>query len=450
MKRRWTSLAGCLLRPRQLAALVAACLLAAGCYLFWGRSRTEDHLRQARQAMGDCAFEEAKAHFNAYLTARPDDAEAHFLLARACRRARIEDFGQAHRHLDDARRLGRPAFDLALESTLLDAQERGVSVEREASLRQYLDSGGVGGELVLEALARGCLAENRVDEAEAWLNQWVGQAPDDWYARLWRGALFEYLGEPNNAIPDFEFVLKKRPEDAEVRKRLGLTYAQSGYNYQKTLRLLESYVRNHPADADALVGVARCRRALGQPDAAEALLRRVLADRPDHWDALETLVLIASDRGDDPEAVTLLRRLEPLTRLNRGADGLARLRRLEPTPNSTDILQRRLMVFTLTAAALTRLGRDEEARRCQAEAGLLTKGHQEIPALVRALQEGPRDVAAAGQARRPVPGSGDGRGSERRPGAGAPGKARRSPSASGPRRASSPSRRAGRAGAMMK
>jgi len=364
-------------RPRVLAVLAGLCAVAAaGGYYFWGRQEAEAHRLQARQAMADDDFEGAKAQLNAYLAARPNDGEAHFLLARACRRARVEDFGQARRELEEARRRGVSGTDAALEAEMLDVQETGLTGDREATLRDYLSSGGPGGGLAPEALARGCLLDNRLNDANAWLNTWVDHAPDDWYARLWRGALFEYLSRPNFAIADFEFVLKKRPADEEVRKRLGLMLVQSGYNYEEALKYLEPYRRNHPEDADVLVGIARCRRALGQSEAAEAPLRQALADHPDHVDALLTLALIESDRGDDLEALKELRRLAPLARQDHEAEGLERLRRLEPTPNHTDVSHRTRTVLNLTATVLGRLGRDEEARRYQAETERLTKEYE--------------------------------------------------------------------------
>ena len=42
-------------------------------------------------------------------------------------------------------------------------------------------SRGPGKALVLEALARGCIAQDRLDEANGWLNRWIEIAPDDWY-----------------------------------------------------------------------------------------------------------------------------------------------------------------------------------------------------------------------------------------------------------------------------
>ncbi len=374
-----------------LAGLCAAA--AAGGYYFWGRQEAETHRFHAQQAMADDDFEGAKAQLNAYLAARPEDGEAHFLLARACRRARVEDFGQARRQLEEARRRGVSGTEAALEAEMLDVQENGLTNDRETTLRDYLSSGQPGGGLVLEALARGCLLDNRLNDANARLNAWVERDPDDWYAHFWRGALFEYLSKANLAVADFECALQKRPADPKVRMRLGLALVQSGYDYDKALQYLESYRRGRPDDADVLVGIAQCRRALRQPEEARALLRQVVAAHPDHADALLTLALVEVDRGDDPAALEWLQRLEPLARRSHEPEDLARLRRLEPAPDHADVTHLMRATFNLFAAVLGRLGRNEEARRYEREAEQVAEEFEDLKKTLRERDERPRDVA---------------------------------------------------------
>ncbi len=347
--------------------MVLVILGAAAGYGSWSYRNAEDHRRQARAELDDRDFERAKTDLRAYLAARPNDAEAHFLLAQACRRARVEDFAESHRQLDEARRLGWSAMPLALESAMLDVQENGAVGDRELRLRSYLDSNSDGAELVLESLARGCLLLNNLEEANGWLNAWVARAPDDWFPRLWRGSLFAYKSHANLAIADFEFILKKKPADEETRKRLGLVLVESGYDYEAALKYLESYRRNHADDVDALVGIAQCQRNLGRSEAAETLLQPVVAAHPDHVNALLTLALVESDRGNDAKALELLRRLEPLARQYREPEELKALCRLDPVPVHADVSHQTRTVLNLQASCLRRLGRTEEADRYEAE-----------------------------------------------------------------------------------
>ncbi len=168
---------------------------------------------------------------------------------------------------------------------------------------------------------------------------------------------------------------------------------QSGYDYKKALQYLESCPRGGPDDADVLVGIAQCRRALGRSDAAEALLRQVAAAHPDHADALLTLALVEVDRGDDPAALTWLRGLEPLVRRSHEPEDLARLRRLDPTPDHADVSHLMRATFNLFAAVLGRLGRNEESRRYEREAEQAATEFEDLKKTLRERDQRPRDVA---------------------------------------------------------
>ncbi|MBV9122651.1 MAG: hypothetical protein JO112_04780 [Planctomycetes bacterium] len=389
---RW-NLAGFLnRRSRWLAAVGAVCvLLGAASYVAWSSWETDQDRRKARQALDQRDFEQAQTYWRAYLERRPNDPEGHFLLARACRRARVEDFSQARRHLDEAQHLGWSRPEVALESALLAFQEDGSAGEEESLLRHALETAGPEKPLVAEALARGCLQANRLEAANGWLNTWVEETPRDWYPHLWRGALFEYLNKANLAVPDYQLVLEKKPGDEEIRRRLGLMFLQSGYDYDGAWTQLELYQRRHPDDPDTLVGMARCRRWKQQPEAARALLDRVVAAHPDHFDALLTLALLDLDAGHGLQALDRLRRLEPLAWQDHEEEDLARLRRLEPTPNHEDITHRTRTVLTLLASVLGRLGRADEARRYQEKVEQIAADAEELQKALRQQEERPHD-----------------------------------------------------------
>lgn len=110
-----------------LIALVIAAtvLLATLAYHHFFPSRpaaTEADLRwrQARQANADREFPEAIAHLTHCLEAWPFNAEAHFLMARTCRRAGHLNLWK--KHLDRAEALNWPALQIDLERKLRRAQ----------------------------------------------------------------------------------------------------------------------------------------------------------------------------------------------------------------------------------------------------------------------------------------------------------------------------------------
>ncbi|HVS39814.1 MAG TPA: tetratricopeptide repeat protein [Gemmataceae bacterium] len=388
-------LAAPILRPRWLALFLVLCGGAAvGGYFWWTWRATENLVPQAQAAAADRDFDRAKALLQAYLAARPGDGKAHFLLAQVCRRARAEDFEQAYQELYQARHFGYSGADVELESALLTIQEKGPSGLPPKALQECLDSHGPEEALALEALARGCIDHNRLDEANGWLNRWIAAAPDDWYGRLWRGALFEFTNNPGPAAGDFEFVCAKRPSDEAIRLRLGVMLSFTGSDCSKALRYLEPYHRDHPESAEAAVAVARCRRLQVQLEQAAALLKPVLNAHPDDIDALLLMAQVAADGGDDRSALDYLHRLKPLIQRSHSAAFLGRLRRLEPVVNHLDAPDRMHHVYLLTATILGRMGRTEEAKQYLADVDQIDGLQKDIAKAVDACNRNPRDLAA--------------------------------------------------------
>jgi tetratricopeptide (TPR) repeat protein len=333
-----------------------------GSYFAIRHFKANEQWRQARRSLDAYDFEQAQSHLRRYLELRPNSGEAHFLLARACRRARAEDFGGARLHLEEARRLGWSPKEIKRESLMLDFQERS-DPDAEAGLRREL--GAVPGEdrLLFEARMRGCLRPDRLASVNATLNQWLDCYSDDWYALLWRGAFQQFLDKPHLAVADFERVLQLRPEQSEVRRRLGLMLVRCGYNYEEALRLLESAARDHPDDPDLQTGIAACRLVLKQPEAARTILEQAVTFHPDYAEALQTLALVEKELGNHEAAWKWLQRLEPLIGHSNQAEALKRMRRLEPAVSSAQGPSELAAVLYLSAETLRRLGKTEEADR---------------------------------------------------------------------------------------
>src|SRR6266542_1667747 len=215
--------------------LLIGLLAGAIAFAAYQALRADDLWRQAQQALADRDFDRARACLGDYLALRPGSAEGHFLMARTCRQQRPEDFETAHTHLALARELGWPDEPSTLEGRLLTFQAGGGPFARERPLRESVEESSPDLPLLLEGLARGCIRGDRLPAANSYLDAWVQLDPDDWYPRLWRGALFQHTGKADLAVADYQRVLQARPGDVQVKKHLGLMLVQSGHDYQEAL-----------------------------------------------------------------------------------------------------------------------------------------------------------------------------------------------------------------------
>jgi len=376
-----------------VAGLVIGVLLLVGvvAWVLDRNARARGHRREAEAALAVYEFERARDELRAYLDVYSDDAEAQFWLAQACRRARVEEFAQARTQLDAAARWGWPKSAVTRERALLAFQSQEGGARSEPPTRLLADPTAERA-LVMEALARGCIRAARLDDAQAWLDRWVAAEPNDWYARLWRGALLHYMDQPFKAVADYEYVLQVKPDRAEARRGLGLTLVECGFDYPRALRLLEDYDHGHPNDPDVQVGVARCRQVLGEP-AARDLLQEVVATHPDHPDALLALALDAADRRDYADALNWLRRLEPWSTAPPDEESLERLLRLEPTASSGSTPTRLMTVYHLTGNAFRQAGRDGDAESFERRLRQLESDVDELRAAQSEHARNPGDVA---------------------------------------------------------
>src|SRR5262245_19128796 len=222
-----------------LTAMFAVVCVGVGAYLLERDVRVRRHWRQAEEAIAARDFARAQSELDAFLSIRPDSAEAHFLVGHACRRAHCEDFAGARSHLFEARRLQLRQPGLGFEFDLLDFQESGLRDERERRLHLLLADPSVDRRIVLEALARGCIRGERLDEAVTWLDRWVGSYPDDWYVYFIRGTLHQHMDKPALAVADLERVLLLKRDTPDINLRLGVAHVKQGTHYPVRVSGLE-------------------------------------------------------------------------------------------------------------------------------------------------------------------------------------------------------------------
>ncbi|HZU35657.1 MAG TPA: tetratricopeptide repeat protein, partial [Gemmataceae bacterium] len=359
-----------------------------------GRSlRWQKSLERAREALADYRFREARQGLTDYLLHRPNDGAAHFLLAQACRRARKQDLKAARLHLAEARRLGYPAALVDREAALLRFQAEGNPQDGEKTLLQLVDTQPADEELIREALVRGYFNAGRAPDALTQLCQWLARFPDNWYAHLWRGALYQAMPRPGLAVTDYQQVLQVHPGDAWVERNLGLMLVEGTGNFELARTYLQKALERDPTDDDARVGLASCWRALQKPAAAQALLEQVLARHPDHVEALLTLALVDLDLDQPKRALAVLQRAEPLVGHTDFQETLARLKQLEVPANNLEEVKHVLAVTHLLSTTLRHLGRDQEADAYQRRYEQVRADFLELSRALAQVNTGQREPA---------------------------------------------------------
>jgi tetratricopeptide (TPR) repeat protein len=358
-------------KTRWVAAVVLV-LLAGGAlayplYTWWlaeGDTDAETHWHQAEKAIESGDFALAQTHLAACLESWPLNAEAHFLLARTCRRA--DDAGGWLSHLQKAAALQWDPKEVAFERQLMQAQSGDVW-NVEAALESDLDPASEEEVLVLEALVKGYLEVHNFPQVLAKTSYWLKNHPRDWQARLYRGRAYYLARTPTAAIAEYRQVLAARPGQPKALLWLAAALAVDG-NYRQALENFQAYLQNDPDHAGALIGVAECQFSLGRPAQARTALEKVLAHR------------------QPPAAAYLIQ-----ARLDLAADAprqaLAWLKKAEAmAPYGTDIIQNLIL-------ALRQLGNHQEADRYEARLKDLFKQYQRFNEVTKQVMRDPENVA---------------------------------------------------------
>ena len=319
-----------------VVALAASGLVGLGVY-YW----PERYLHDARAALQRRDYESARVSLLRYLEARPNNPEAHLLLAQLERRA--NNYEEATRHLAACLRLGGPADAVELERALGDIQQGVYNAELDALCSKHLANPDADQYLILEALSQGLTKTYRLNEALICLNRMLVLQPDSPYALRRRAWIYTQNERQDLAEADYRHALEVDPEDCVAR--LGL--AQILLNVQKkggeAAEHFERLWSTRP-DATVTLGLAQSWRLAGRSKDARRLLDDWLRSHPGDAQALAERGQLAMDENALEEAVTLLRQAEAnapylfdahytlflcLTRMGRTAEAEACLVRME-------------------------------------------------------------------------------------------------------------------------
>lgn len=259
---------------------VAALLISGG--WFWQSRRAQHEWQQAQADLDRHDLESAASHLDRYLEYRPDDAAGWFLAGRTARR--LDRYAQAETHLTRCQQLGGVTDATRLEWDLFRIQQGDLS-DIHTRLRATITPQHPDAPLVLEALARGYLSNDRLMDAMEACDLWITQQPNHRWPWLWRGGIYEQLANFDQALADYQRALELAPQDKDVRLSLGALLIR-GRRPGPAAEHFNNVLQRFPDDPEALLGLAACRIDQGESAGAIPLMERVLASDPANPKAL--------------------------------------------------------------------------------------------------------------------------------------------------------------------
>jgi tetratricopeptide (TPR) repeat protein len=272
------------------------------------------HYHAAERALEQHDFAAAREHLAQCLQVWNNSAETHFLAARTARRA--DAYDEAEHHLRECRRCGGDSDAIDLEHALLRAQRGDLSQVQVSLFNAATQANHPDACLILEALSKGFIRTYQLNRARICLDLWLDRQPDDLQALLWRAEVNDRQRNFREALEDYRRVISLDPERDEARLQVGqdlLSLRQP----DEALPHFQFLEQRQPENRAVLVGLARCQRLLGQPAEARRLLERVLAAFPDDVDALAEQGRLATEMGQFAEAEPCLRKAVALAPYDR-------------------------------------------------------------------------------------------------------------------------------------
>ena len=345
---------------RRVALLLLMALLVAA-YLGW-REWPRQFLRQGEKALTARDYDGAREQLARYLSYRPNDPRARLLAARAARRLR--EYYEAFDHLERCRQAGGDAGAIDAETALIAVQRGG---EPTAVL---LERAGGSDELslaILEVLIQHDLDHYRLRSALHRLNHYLTLRPDDLQALMARAYVWERFLYFADALGDYRLAVAAHPDDERARLKLGETLLIAA-TPGEALSHYEWLAARRPEQPLVKLGLARCRRRLGEFDDARRLLDDLLATAPNDGEALWERGQIELDQGRAAEAEAWLRKA------------------VEARPHDSRV------AYSLSRCLLA-LGRRDEAAKLSARVTQLDADVRRLDKVCQAVMERPNDAA---------------------------------------------------------
>jgi tetratricopeptide (TPR) repeat protein len=293
---------------RSAIAVATVLVLSASGYLLWEATpgaRFQREYAAAERALAEYDFAAARRHLAECRALRPEDPGTHLLSARTARRD--GDLDAAADYLIRYHELtGETTEDEKIEWALLQAQ-RGEVHRVVNDLIELLDIRHPASELILEALAMGCVQAYRFDQAGFWINELLEKNPKSAIARLLRAQAGEALGVHAKAQQSLRELLADYPKFRKARLHLADSLVRSR-GYDEAATHFEKLHRESSDDLAPLLGLARCRELQGRDDEARPLIRRLEQEFRDNSEAMLECGRFALKEGRFADAEPLLRR----------------------------------------------------------------------------------------------------------------------------------------------
>jgi tetratricopeptide (TPR) repeat protein len=266
--------------------------------------------RDAHHELTTGRYARAQEQARYWLRLRPGSSDAHYVIARAALA-----LGQADVFRENFRRaidsgLSQPRRSLLL--ALVDIG-RGRHAGSEPSLIAAITAGDDPDPQLDEALARVYLETFHLREAEAVLDRWAAEAPDDPKPYLFRAEVDRRVRRGSQALEaDYRRALERSPRSPAAR--LGLAdVLREMQRHDEARSEYALYLELSPNDPAGHLGAAQVAQVLGDDPAAKRHLDRALALDPRNAKALKLCADNASRRGDAPSALDFLDRAIALT-----------------------------------------------------------------------------------------------------------------------------------------
>ncbi len=356
---------GVVVRRRWRMALlifVTFALLIAG-YIGWRYYQFREHLDEGRRATSEGRVTAAREHLRFCEGVDAESREVMLLAARIDRMT--QSWAGAEETLEHYWRLHGDDDRLTFERLLLKAaRDDADAVAGPLGIR--IAEGGESARFARHALASGYIREFRYGEAQAVVEAWATESPDDPLAELLRGKLHEQQFRFEDAARTYAGIAARIPEHHEARLKLVVLLMQHR-RADEALGHLVILRDGLPDHAEVAVQWALALRQVGHTDESAKSLDEALARFPDSPTALTERGTLALNAGDDRLA----------------ADSLAKALRFDPGATGAR---------SLYAQALTRLGRTAKAARELETIRTLTADSDRLTELIHGpLQTRPDD-----------------------------------------------------------
>jgi tetratricopeptide (TPR) repeat protein len=236
----------------------------------------------ASTALDEDRFDDARRHLGWCLQLWPWSGEVRVFAA--CLERTAGNFDAAAAYLDECEKLHRPRDAMQLEKTLLRA-ESGDLAEPDKALEKIIAEGPPETNLVLEALARFYMREERLVLARKALDRWLEQSPNCARAWHWLGWVQAKSSSGKDAIASYQRALQLQPN----RWRAGLSLANLFLDIKQSANAwpyLQAVQRSHPDEPELLVALAQYHIFQGEGAAARQVLDHLLQAHPEEFDGL--------------------------------------------------------------------------------------------------------------------------------------------------------------------